>query len=126
HLFDKTQADLNWENERVGREIFKIRNFWADMGVAGFRLDVINLSCKDQRFPDATGEGPMNDGRKFYADGPRVHEFLQEMHREVLEGTNLITVGEMSSTTIERSEEHTSELQSRENLVCRLLLEKKK
>lgn len=101
HLFDKTQADLNWENEEVRREIYKIMKFWADMGVAGFRLDVINLISKDQRFPDAIGEGPMNDGRKFYTDGPRVHEFLQEMHREVLEGTNLITVGEMSSTTIE-------------------------
>jgi trehalose-6-phosphate hydrolase len=101
HLFDKTQADLNWENEEVRNEVYKMMKYWAEKGVSGFRLDVINLISKDQSFPDDTGEGAMNDGRKFYTDGPRVHEFLQEMNREVFAGTDIITVGEMSSTTID-------------------------
>lgn len=101
HLFDQTQADLNWENPKVRKEVYKMINFWADKGVAGFRLDVINLISKDPSFPDDTGEGAVNDGRKYYTDGPRVHEYLQEMHREVFEGRDVITVGEMSSTTID-------------------------
>lgn len=101
HLFDTTQADLNWENEELRKEVYKMMAFWAEKGVTGFRLDVINLISKDQSFPNDTAEGAMNDGRKFYTDGPRVHEFLQEMHQEVFEGTDIITVGEMSSTTID-------------------------
>lgn len=101
HLFDTTQADLNWENEELRKEVYKMMAFWAEKGVTGFRLDVINLISKDQSFPNDTAEGAMNDGRKYYTDGPRVHEFLQEMHQEVFEGTDIITVGEMSSTTID-------------------------
>ncbi|MFC7441680.1 alpha,alpha-phosphotrehalase [Laceyella putida] len=101
HLFDQTQADLNWENQDVRREVYNMMKFWAEKGVSGFRLDVINLISKEPSFPNDTGEGATQDGRKYYTDGPRVHEFLQEMHREVFEGTNIITVGEMSSTTID-------------------------
>ncbi|WP_129727450.1 alpha,alpha-phosphotrehalase [Ectobacillus funiculus] len=101
HLFDTTQADLNWENEELRKEVYKMMAFWAEKGVTGFRLDVINLISKDQSFPNDTAEGAMNDGRKYYTDGPRVHEFLQEMHEEVFAGTDIITVGEMSSTTID-------------------------
>lgn len=101
HLFDATQADLNWENEELRKEVYKMMAFWVEKGVTGFRLDVINLISKDQSFPNDTAEGSMNDGRKYYTDGPRVHEFLQEMHQEVFEDTGIITVGEMSSTTID-------------------------
>lgn len=101
HLFDATQADLNWENEELRKEVYKMMAFWAEKGVTGFRLDVINLISKDQSFPNDTADGAMNDGRKYYTDGPRVHEFLQEMYQEVFEGTDIITVGEMSSTTID-------------------------
>lgn len=97
HLFDKTQADLNWENEKLREKLYAMMQFWADKGIDGFRLDVINLVSKDQCFPnDATG-----DGRKFYTDGPRVHEMLHEMNQAVLEPNKLMTVGEMSSTTID-------------------------
>lgn len=97
HLFDKTQADLNWENEQLREKLYDMMRFWAKKGIDGFRLDVINLISKDQKFPnDTTG-----DGRKFYTDGPRIHELLHEMNQAVLEPHELMTVGEMSSTTID-------------------------
>ncbi|GIO23751.1 alpha,alpha-phosphotrehalase [Oceanobacillus sp. J11TS1] len=101
HLFDVTQADLNWENEKVRDDVYQMMNFWLDKGVDGFRLDVINLISKDQCFPDDDGSIPPGDGRKFYTDGPRVHEFLHEMNQKVFKGRETITVGEMSSTSME-------------------------
>ncbi|PAD69021.1 alpha,alpha-phosphotrehalase [Bacillus sp. 7586-K] len=101
HLFDVTQADLNWENEELRQEVYKMMNFWFDKGVDGFRLDVINLISKNQEFPDDDGSVPPGDGRKFYTDGPRVHEFIQEMNKKVFSKHDSMTVGEMSSTTIE-------------------------
>ncbi|MFD0951727.1 alpha,alpha-phosphotrehalase [Virgibacillus natechei] len=97
HLFDRTQADLNWENPQLREKLYDMMRFWAEKGIDGFRLDVINLISKDQRFPsDDTG-----DGRKFYTDGPRIHEFLNEMNQSILSPYKLMTVGEMSSTTLE-------------------------
>ncbi|GGP11945.1 MULTISPECIES: alpha,alpha-phosphotrehalase [Oceanobacillus] len=101
HLFDVTQADLNWENEKVRNDVYQMMNFWLDKGVDGFRMDVINLISKDQRFPNDDGSVAPGDGRKFYTDGPRVHEFLHEMNQEVFKGRETITVGEMSSTSME-------------------------
>ncbi|NWB90598.1 alpha,alpha-phosphotrehalase [Pseudomonas agarici] len=96
HLFDHTQADLNWDNPKVRQEVFKMMRFWRDKGVGGFRLDVINLISKPADFPEDA-----SDGRRFYTDGPNVHEYLREMHREVFAGHDLINVGEMSSTSLE-------------------------
>lgn len=96
HLFDHTQADLNWDNPQVRAEVFKMMRFWRDKGVGGFRLDVINLISKPADFPEDN-----SDGRRFYTDGPNVHQYLQQMHREVFEGHDLINVGEMSSTRLE-------------------------
>lgn len=96
HLFDKTQADLNWENPRVREELKKVIRFWKEKGIRGFRFDVVNLISKPKAFEDDM-EG---DGRRFYTDGPRVHEFLKELVRDT-EIQDMITVGEMSSTTIE-------------------------
>lgn len=101
HLFDETQGDLNWENEEVRKEVYKLMKFWFEKGIDGFRLDVINLISKDQDFPNDDGSVAPGDGRKFYTDGPRVHEYLQEMNREVLSPYQAMTVGEMSSTTLE-------------------------
>ncbi len=100
-LFDKTQADLNWENEKVREEVVDILRFWADKGVSGFRMDVINLISKDPDFPDDDGSVSPGDGRKFYTDGPRVHEYIKELNAKVFKPYNLVTVGEMSSTTLE-------------------------
>ncbi|MFJ7977186.1 alpha,alpha-phosphotrehalase [Peribacillus sp. NPDC096379] len=101
HLFDEAQADLNWENQKLRQDIYQMMNFWFEKGIDGFRLDVINLISKDQSFTDDDGSILPGDGRKFYTDGPRVHEFLQEMNREVLSHYDSMTVGEMSSTSIE-------------------------
>ncbi|WP_027417184.1 alpha,alpha-phosphotrehalase [Aneurinibacillus terranovensis] len=104
HLFDVTQADLNWENEEVRKTVYEMMHYWFKKGVDGFRLDVINLISKDQRFPDdETG-----DGRKFYTDGPRVHEYIHEMNREVFSKYDSMTVGEMSSTTIDNCVKYTN------------------
>ena len=103
HLFDKSQADLNWENELLRKEIYKMINWWLKKGVDGFRLDVINLISKDQKFLDDDGSGKemLPDGRKYYTDGPRIHEFLKEMNKETFYNSTLLTVGEMSSTSLE-------------------------
>ncbi|MCM2532679.1 alpha,alpha-phosphotrehalase [Neobacillus pocheonensis] len=101
HLFDVTQADLNWENDKVRIKVYEMMNFWFVKGVDGFRLDVINLISKDQRFPDDDDPISPGDGRRFYTDGPRVHEFLHEVNQEVFSKHDAMTVGEMSSTTIE-------------------------
>lgn len=101
HLFDITQADLNWENEKLRNEVYKMMQFWFEKGVDGFRLDVINLISKNQDFPDDDGSAAPGDGRKFYTDGPRVHEFIHEMNQEVFSKYDSMTVGEMSSTTLE-------------------------
>ena len=97
HLFDKTQADLNWENPAVRREVQQIVRFWMDKGVKGFRFDVVNLISKGEYADDDQG-----DGRRFYTDGPRIHEFLQELNRESFgQDPEIVTVGEMSSTSME-------------------------
>ncbi|EBM9690786.1 alpha,alpha-phosphotrehalase [Salmonella enterica subsp. enterica serovar Infantis] len=102
HLFAPEQADLNWENPAVRAELKKVCEFWADRGVDGLRLDVVNLIAKDQNFPD----DPTGDGRRFYTDGPRAHTFLREMNRDVFTPRNLMTVGEMSSTTLENCQQY--------------------
>lgn len=101
HLFDVTQADLNWENDEVRKKLYDMMHFWLKKEVDGFRLDVINLISKDQDFPDDDGSVAPGDGRKFYTDGPKVHEYMQEMNKEVFSQYDIMTVGEMSSTTID-------------------------
>ncbi|MBG9792763.1 trehalose-6-phosphate hydrolase [Paenibacillus dendritiformis] len=108
HLFDVTQADLNWEKTEVRQEVYQMMKFWLAKGVDGFRLDVINLISKDQNFPNDGGEHAQADGRKFYTDGPRIHEYLHEMNREVFSLHDTMTVGEMSSTSIEECIKYTN------------------
>jgi trehalose-6-phosphate hydrolase len=108
HLFDVTQADLNWENDEVREKLYQMMDFWLEKGVDGFRLDVINLISKNQDFPDDDGSVAPGDGRKFYTDGPRVHEYLQEMNQEVFSKYEMMTVGEMSSTDIENCVKYTN------------------
>ena len=96
HLFDETQADLNWENPKVREELKKVLRFWKGKGIKGFRFDVVNLISKPERFED----DDQGDGRRFYTDGRHVHEFLKELvHDAGIE--EMVTVGEMSSTTLE-------------------------
>ncbi|MDE8808270.1 alpha,alpha-phosphotrehalase [Aeromonas hydrophila] len=102
HLFAREQADLNWENPAVRAEVKDIIHFWAKKGVDGFRLDVINLISKDQAFPN----DEIGDGRRFYTDGPRIHEFLQDVSRDVFAPVGAMTVGEMSSTSLEHCQRY--------------------
>lgn len=96
HLFDTTQADLNWDNPSVREELKEILRFWMAKGVKGFRFDVVNLISK----PEVLEDDETGDGRKFYSDGPHVHEYLKELSADTgME--NYITVGEMSSTNID-------------------------
>lgn len=96
HLFDVTQADLNWDNPEVREELKEIIRFWKEKGVKGFRFDVVNLISKPEKMEDDW----IGDGRRFYSDGPHVHEYLKELVRDTgIE--DMVTVGEMSSTSLE-------------------------
>ncbi|MBF0808743.1 alpha-glucosidase [Rothia nasimurium] len=101
HLFSTKQPDLNWENPVVRKEVYDLMRFWLDKGVDGFRMDVINLISKDPAYPDdpqvAAGGG--TDSITMAANGPRVHEYLAEMNREVLSHYPVITVGEAPGVT---------------------------
>ena len=88
HFYHKKQPDLNWENEAMRKEIWKMMNFWIDMGVGGFRMDVIDVIGK---IPD----------QEIKENGPKLHEYLQEMNRETFGGKNLMTVGECWGADIE-------------------------
>lgn len=95
HLFDVTQADLNWDNPDVRQALYQIVNYWIDFGVDGFRFDVINLISKGE-FRDSD-----KIGKEFYTDGPKVHEYLHELNQHTFGDKHMMTVGEMSSTTID-------------------------
>lgn len=101
-LFDVSQADLNWENDQLKEEIYEMINYWIDFGVDGFRFDVINLISKGA-FEDSE-----EIGKEFYTDGPKVHEYLHELNRKTFENKDIMTVGEMSSTTIENCIKYTN------------------
>lgn len=100
HLFHVTQADLNWENPEVRKDIYDIVNFWLEKGVKGMRFDVINLISK----PDVYEDDLEGDGHRFYTDGPKIHKYLQELNENTFgRYDDVVTVGEMSSTTLENS-----------------------
>ncbi|MGM0409703.1 MAG: glycoside hydrolase family 13 protein [Bacillota bacterium] len=92
HLFSKKQPDLNWENKKVREEIYEMMRWWLDKGIDGFRMDVINLISKNQEFPDGKKEGLT--GSEYFANGPKVHEYIKEMNKEVLSKYDIMTVGE--------------------------------
>ena len=118
HLFSKKQPDLNWENEKVRQEVYDMMKFWCEKGIDGFRMDVISMISKDQRFPN----GEMNNG--LYGDfgpycvhGPRIHEFLQEMNQKVLSKYDIMTVGETAGVTIEEAQKYAGDDRNELNMV---------
>ena len=119
HCFAKEQPDLNWENPKVRQEVYDILRFWLDKGIDGFRMDVISLLSKDQSFPD----GPVIQNKAYgsyyagCANGPRVHEFLQEMNREVLSKYDIMTVGEAPHTNADEAALYTDESRKELNMV---------
>ena len=110
HQFTKKQPDLNWENDDVRAAVYKMMNWWLERGVDGFRMDVINLISKDWSKRD---QGTW----QMCQNGPRVHEWLQEMNREVLRGKNLITVGEMPGASVELVRDYTNPERHELNMV---------
>ncbi len=105
HLYAVEQADLNWQHPPVREELKKICRFWADKGMDGLRLDVINLVSKHVDLP----QDDRGDGRQFYTDGPLIHDYLQEMSRDVFQPLGLMTVGEMSSTTLDNCQRYAAQ-----------------
>lgn len=104
HLFDKKQADLNWENPEVRKNLAEVVNFWLKKGVKGFRFDVINLISKDEFKDDFEGVG-----KRFYTDGKKVSEYLQELNENSFgKYEDIVTVGEMSATTVENCVRYTN------------------
>ncbi|GEO48526.1 alpha,alpha-phosphotrehalase [Companilactobacillus kimchii] len=108
HLYDVTMPDLNWRNENLRAEIFKMLTYWANKGIDGFRLDVINNISKDKNMPNDTFDTPLDDGRNFYTNGPHVHEYIHEMYEKVFGPNKFVTVGELSSTPISEAVKYTN------------------
>ena len=120
HIFSRKQPDLNWENPEVRQAVYAMMRRWVERGVDGFRMDVINLISKDPALPD----GPEVVGKKYassgqsVANGPRLHEFLAEMNREVgLSEGNLLTVGEMPGSSVELARDVTDPARGELNMV---------
>ena len=119
HLFAKEQPDLNWENPKVRKEVQEILRFWLEKGIDGFRMDVITLISKDPAYPD----GPVIQNKAYgsyyagCASGPRVHEYLQEMNREVLSKYDIMTVGEAPHTSADEAAPYTASDRHELNMV---------
>lgn len=119
HLFSKKQPDLNWENPTVREEVYNMMRWWLDKGVDGFRMDVINFISK----PDTFEDGEPKPGKKYasgssqYRNGPRIHDYLHEMHQEVLSKYDVMTVGEMPGVTPELARLYTDEAREELNMV---------
>ena len=108
HMFHKKQPDLNWENPKVRDEVFDMMNWWCEKGIDGFRMDVISMISKPEGLPDGKiPEGGLY-GDSGCVNGPHVHEYLQEMNKEVLSKYDLMTVGECAGVTIEEAEKYAS------------------
>ncbi|OHS93784.1 Oligo-1,6-glucosidase [Tritrichomonas foetus] len=106
HLFSKKQPDLNWENPKVREEVYDMMKFWFDKGIDGFRMDVISFISKVPGLPDGK-TGSLSVGGEMYFSGPRIHEFLQEMNREVLSKYDCLTVGECPGVNCEEAAKYT-------------------
>ncbi|MBL5767828.1 alpha-glucosidase [Heyndrickxia sporothermodurans] len=119
HLFSKKQPDLNWENRKVREEVYETMKFWLDKGIDGFRMDVINFISKVPGLPN--GEKILGkkyvSGANFYMNGPKIHEYLQEMNQEVLAKYDIMTVGEMPGVDVEMAKQYTGENRNELNMV---------
>lgn len=119
HLFSKKQPDLNWENPKVREEVYKMMTWWLDKGIDGFRMDVINMISKVPSLPDAPqyNDRPYQSGAPYVMNGPRVHEYLQEMNQQVLSKYDIMTVGETPGVTPEEAIAYVGEDRHELNMV---------
>ena len=118
HLFSKKQPDLNWDNPVVRQEVFDMMNWWLEKGVDGFRMDVISLISKEQ--PELPDKEPGINGYATFnvsANGPHVHEYLQEMRQKALNNADTITVGECSGVTLEEAKKYARSDEKELNMV---------
>ncbi len=106
HLFSRKQPDLNWDNPKVRDEVFRMMNWWCEKGIDGFRMDVISLISKKPGLPDGYQAPGALYGDSGCANGPHVHEYLQEMNQKVLSHYDLMTVGECAGVTIEEAKKY--------------------
>ncbi|MCQ2442240.1 MAG: alpha-glucosidase [Oscillospiraceae bacterium] len=108
HCFSKKQPDLNWDNPRVRKAVFDMMTWWCDKGIDGFRMDVISMISKPEGLPDVPKKEGQLYGECFLGtcNGPRVHEYLKEMNREVLSKYDLMTVGETAGVDIENAKKY--------------------
>lgn len=114
HLFSEKQPDLNWDYEPVRKKIYEMMRWWLDKGIDGFRMDVISLISKDPRMLERDSEVK---GHSVAANGPRVHEYLQEMRKEVLNRYDIMTVGETPAVTLEEAKKYAGSDQRELNMV---------
>jgi oligo-1,6-glucosidase len=119
HIFSKKQPDLNWENPKLRQEVYDMMKFWLDKGIDGFRMDVINFISKVEGLPDAPNQDgkPYVSGSKYFMNGPKIHDYLQEMHREVLSKYDVMTVGEMPGANVEQAKLYTDETRNEVNMI---------
>jgi oligo-1,6-glucosidase len=119
HLFSKKQPDLNWETPALRQEVYQMMKYWLDKGIDGFRMDVINMISKNPDLPDGELEEgqQFGDGGKYYMNGPRIHEFLQEMNKEVLSHYPIMTVGEMPGATTDDAKLYTDPERNEVNMI---------
>lgn len=117
HLFSKKQPDLNWDNPKVRDEIFNMMTWWCEKGIDGFRMDVISMISKDKDLPDGEGNGLYGDFSPYVINGTHVHDYLQQMNKEVLSKYDLITVGETSGVTVDEAKKYASEDGTELNMV---------
>ncbi|KRO00839.1 glycoside hydrolase family 13 protein [Companilactobacillus kimchiensis] len=119
HLFAKQQPDLNWDNPKVRQEVYDIMRFWLEKGVDGFRMDVISLFSKDPAYPD----GPVIQNKAYgsyykgAANGPKIHDYLQEMNSQVLSHYDIVTVGETPHTSVDEAVKYTDANRHELNMV---------
>jgi len=117
HLFTTKQPDLNWENPKVREEVADIVKFWFDKGVDGFRMDVISLISKRPAYDDMVSDVFEDTIRQQYANGPRIHEFLHELNRNVLSKYDIMTVGEGPGITLEHGLDYVDEAREELDMV---------
>ena len=117
HLFSEKQPDLNWDNPKVRDEVFSMMDWWLKKGIDGFRMDVISLISKPEELPDGTPGASGYASFNFVANGPHIHEYLQEMNRRVLSKYDIMTVGETSGVTVEEAKKYAA-LSGKELNMC--------
>lgn len=119
HMFSKKQPDLNWENPKLRQEVYDMMTWWGKKGVDGFRMDVITMISKNQQFPNGRqGEGDsFGDSGPYVNNGPRVHEYLKEMNREVISHFDWLTVGEGAGAGVEDALRYAGEDEQELNMI---------